>query len=140
MASACTIVLANDAGGAGGGGGGVVGGGMVGGGVVGGFRAVRPSSCVLMTIGVAAACVFVVAGVLVVREYALSAGYDAATSNDAEPSKLTPRPKPIFWCRDLNISELRRPLGRVRAGLGLPRRERVGGLPDGVQHVDYVGH
>jgi len=70
MASACTIVLANDAGGGGGGDGGVV----------GGFRAVRPSSCALMTIAVAAACVLVVAGVLVVREYALSAGYEPASN------------------------------------------------------------
>lgn len=68
MASACTIVLANDAAGGGGDGG-----------VVGGFRAVRPSSCILMTLGVAAACVLVVAGVLVVREYALSAGYEPAS-------------------------------------------------------------
>jgi len=69
MASACTIVLANDAAGGGGDGGGI-----------GGFRAVRASSCVLMTISVVAACVLVVAGVLVVREYALSAGYEPASN------------------------------------------------------------
>jgi len=68
MASACTIVLANDA----------AGGGVDG--VGSGFRAVRPSSCVLMTVAVAAACVLVVTGVLVVREYALSAGYEPASS------------------------------------------------------------
>jgi len=67
MASACTIVLANDASGGGGDGG-----------IGAGFRAVRPSSCALMTVAVAAACVLVVTGVLVVREYALSAGYEPA--------------------------------------------------------------
>jgi len=68
MASACTIVLANDAGGGGD--------SRIG----SGFRAVRPSSCALMTIGVLAACVLVVAGVFVVREYALSAGYEPASN------------------------------------------------------------
>jgi len=67
MASAYTIVLANDASGGG-----------DGGGIGSGFRAVRASSCALMTIGVVAACVLVVAGVFVVREYALSAGYEPA--------------------------------------------------------------
>jgi len=71
MASACTIVLANDA---------TAGGGVDGGGLAGGFRAVRASSCALMTVGVLAACVLVVAGVLVVREYALSASYEPATT------------------------------------------------------------
>jgi len=68
MASACTIVLANDA----------VGGGDSG--IGRGFRAVRPSSCALMTVGVLAAGVLVVTGVLVVREYALSAGYEPASN------------------------------------------------------------
>jgi len=68
MASACTIVLANDAGGGGDSG------------IAGGLRAVRPSSCILMTVAVVAACVLVVAGVLVVREYALSAGYEPASN------------------------------------------------------------
>lgn len=40
----------------------------------------RPSSCALMTIAVVAACVLVVAGVLVVREYALSAGYEPVSN------------------------------------------------------------
>lgn len=69
MASACTIVLANDAAGGG-----------ADGGIGSGFRAVRPSSCVLMTVAVAAACVLVVAGVFVVREYVLSAGYEPAST------------------------------------------------------------
>jgi len=68
MASACTIVLANDASGGGDGG------------ITSGFKAVRKSSCALMTIAVAASCVLVVAGVLVVREYALSAGYEPASN------------------------------------------------------------
>jgi len=69
MASACTIVLANDATAAG-----------ADSRIAGGFRAVRRSSCALMTVSLAAACVLVVAGVLVVREYALSAGYEPASN------------------------------------------------------------
>jgi len=68
MASACTIVLANDAAGG------------ADGRIAGGFHAVRRSSCALMTVSLAAASVLVVAGVLVVREYALSASYEPATN------------------------------------------------------------
>jgi hypothetical protein len=72
MASACTVVLANDAAG----GGGIGGLGSAG---IGGLRSVRASSCLLMTTAVVAAVVLVVAGVFVVREYSLSASYEPAS-------------------------------------------------------------
>lgn len=67
MASACTVVLANDATNRGIG---VAGGGT--------FRAVRASSCVLMMVSVVGVIILVIAGVFVIREYSMSASYEPA--------------------------------------------------------------
>jgi len=64
MATACSVVMAND----------VYGGGM-GSGSSGGFRAHTATNCILMTVSVISICALVVCGVLVVREYSLAMSY-----------------------------------------------------------------
>ena len=64
MATACSVVMAND----------VYGMGSDGGGA-GGFRAHTATNCVLMTVAVVSICALVVCGVLVVREYSLAMSY-----------------------------------------------------------------
>lgn len=97
MASACTVVLANDASGGGGIGG-------LGSGGIGGLRSVRASSCVLMTIAIVAAVVLVVAGVFVVREYALSASYEPASCR-VENVTYAPRDAVCLHCSTVAAGE-----------------------------------
>jgi len=65
MATACSVVMAND----------LQGGGVLGAGVVGGLRGHTATNCLLMTLSVVSICALVVCGVLVVREYSLAMSY-----------------------------------------------------------------
>lgn len=94
MASACSIVLANDA----------SGGGLPGAASGAGFRAVRPSSCILMTIVVVAACALVAAGVIVVREYALSANYRPAVCR-VDDVTFASRDAVCTYCASATVGE-----------------------------------
>jgi len=61
MATACSVVMANEL--------------DAGGGSIGGLRGHTATNCVLMTVAIVSICALVVCGVLVVREYSLATSY-----------------------------------------------------------------